>query len=225
MNPTLEIDPDLTSQVCQPVLIWAEQIDPPFAERPMPDFLAVAVARAAELGEDAWEPGVKKQVRDMLRHGKYKPSGRSKPASEFLLKAAGQGDFPQVCSVVDVNNAVSLESGLPGTIFDSALSGDALLLRRGMEGENYVFNPSGQTIDLRDLLLVCRRQADGWQPCGNPVKDAMLTKVMPETRSVIAVLYGPAGMDPVKVESWGERFSDLLRSSCGAARIGMRMVR
>lgn len=225
MNITLEIDPGLVPPVCQPVLIWAEEIDPPFAQRPKPDFLDAAVARAAELGEEAWEPGVKKQVRDMLRHGKYKPNGRAKPASEFLLKAAGQGDFPQVCNVVDVNNAVSLESGLPGTIFDTALSGDALMLRRGLEGESYVFNPTGQTIDLRDLLLVCRRQADGWQPCGNPVKDAMLTKVNPETRSVIAVLYGPAGMDPARVESWGERFSDLLTSYCGAARVGMRLVR
>ena len=88
---------------------------------------------------------------------------------------------------VDVNNAVSLQWGYPASIFDAALSGWDLLLRRGMPGERYIFNPSGQAIELEDLLCVCRKVDGAWVPCGNPVKDSMATKTSPATTQVVAV--------------------------------------
>ena len=105
------------------------------------------------------------------------------------MRAALSDAFPLVNGPVDVNNIVSLESGLPGSIFDASLSGRRLLIRRGAPGESYVFNPSGQSIDLQDLLHVCRFAGGAWEPCGNPVKDSMATKIRPETRVVVAVLY------------------------------------
>ena len=33
----------------------------------------------------------RKLSRDLLRHGGYKPTGRGKPASEYLVRAAGDG--------------------------------------------------------------------------------------------------------------------------------------
>lgn len=162
----------------------------------------------------------RQRVRRMLRHGKYKPSGRSKPASEFLLQAALFGSFPRVNGPVDVNNMISLESGLPGSIFDADLSGRHLLMRRGAAGESYVFNPSGQSIDLEDLLLVCRRAADGWEPIGNPVKDSMATKIKPETRDVVAVLYAPADEPDDSVERWASEFALRLAAHCAAAATG-----
>ena len=56
---------------------------------------------------------VRLAVRDLLRHGGFKPTGRSKPASEYLIKSAGQGTLFSINVAVDACNAVSLHSGLP----------------------------------------------------------------------------------------------------------------
>jgi len=220
----LEIDPTLSPCPVLPALIWAEDIAPPRSATELPAFLVDAVARAQAVGESWISEETRKRVRGMLRHGKYKPSGRGKPASEFLLRAALSDEFPPVSLPVDVNNAISLASGLPGSIFDAALSGPTLRLRRGETGEAYVFNPAGQTIDLEDLLLVCRRCEDTWEPCGNPVKDSMATKIRPETRDVVAVLYAPADEPHDEVAKWAERFASMLAKHCGAARSGYTVV-
>jgi hypothetical protein len=54
------------------------------------------------------------------------------------------------------------------------------------EGESYVFNASGQTIDLGGLL--CLFDAQG--PCANAVKDAQRTKTTPATRRTFSILWG-----------------------------------
>lgn len=218
----LTIAPSLSPSPVVPALIWAEGIRPP--EGPLA-FLSEVVAATAAKGEGGIPETVRSRVRDMLRHGRYKPTGRGKPASEFLLRAALEGTFPRVNGPVDVNNAISLASGLPGSIFDADLSGPHLLLRRGTPGEAYVFNPSGQTIDLEDLLLVCRKAEEGWEPCGNPVKDAMATKVRPETGRVVAVLYAPIDEPVPSVEGWAARYADLLKTHCRAERSGFEVVR
>jgi DNA/RNA-binding domain of Phe-tRNA-synthetase-like protein len=225
--PTLELDPTLDPCPVRPALVWAEGLRPQAppagpAAGPAP-FVAEVLARARAAGEGFWAAGVRERVRAMLRHGKYKPSGRAKPASEFLLRAALEGSFPTVNGPVDVNNAVSLASGLPGSIFDTDLSGERLLLRRGRPGESYVFNPAGQVIELEDLLLVCRRVGEGWEPCGNPVKDAMATKIRPETRRVVGVLFAPADEPRAALLAWAERYAELLGKHCGAGQIGCQV--
>jgi len=169
----------------------------------------------------------------MLRFGKYKPAGRAKPSSEYLLSAAVAGEalpglFPLVNGPVDANNAVSLEWGYPASVFDAAKTGVELFLRRGAAGESYVFNPSGQAIELEDLLVVCRRGAAGedraWEPCGNPVKDAMATKVFEDARDVLAVVYAPATEERERLEACAGRLADLLKTQCGAAESGYSIV-
>jgi DNA/RNA-binding domain of Phe-tRNA-synthetase-like protein len=219
----LESDPCLTPSPVLPALVWAEGIEAPAPTEAMPEVLEALLQRVRTSGEEFVPTAMRQRVRRMLRYGKYKPSGRSKPASEFLLRAALDGSFPLVNGPVDVNNLVSLESGFPGSIFDADLSGRHLLLRRGAPGESYVFNPSGQSIDLEDLLVVCRRTEDGWEPCGNPVKDSMTTKIRPETRDVVAILYAPADEPIDSVERWAARFAELLKSHCRAASAGSRV--
>ncbi len=219
----LEFDSLLTPSPVIPALIWAEGIAPPAPTEAMPEVLGDLLRRAQSIGEEFVPTEMRQRVRKILRYGTYKPSGRSKPASEFLLRVALDGSFPLVNGPVDVNNIVSFESGLPGSIFDADLSGRHLLLRRGAPGESYVFNPSGQSINLQDLLLVCRRTEGGWEPCGNPVKDSMATKIQPETRDVIAVLYAPADEPIDSVERWAGRYADLLQTHCGAASAGFRV--
>jgi DNA/RNA-binding domain of Phe-tRNA-synthetase-like protein len=176
--------------------------------------------RVRAAGERFLSPERKAAVRKMLRFGAYRPSGRSKPSSEYLLAAALEGDFPLVNGPVDVNNAVSLEWGYPASIFDIELCGTALLLRRGMAGESYIFNPSGQSIDLKDLLCVCRAEAGAWLPCGNPVKDAMATKTRESTCGVAAVIYAPSTEPNGELDAAAARFAALLRSDCSAAESG-----
>jgi DNA/RNA-binding domain of Phe-tRNA-synthetase-like protein len=152
----------------------------------------------------------------MLRYGKYKPSGRSKPASEFLLQAATANTFPVINAPVDINNAISLESGFPASIMDLDLCGDVLRLRRGRPGESYVFNPAGQSIDLEDLLVVAKAANGADEPCANPVKDSMTTKVSSATRRLAAILYAPSDEPREMVTKWAERFAHMLREHCQA---------
>jgi hypothetical protein len=220
----LMLDPTLSPSPVLPALIWAEGITPPEPTMASPNFLTELLRDVKAQGESFLSADLRQRVRRMLRYGKYRPSGRGKPASEFLLRAALTGDFPLVSPPVDVNNAISLESGLPGSIFDADLSGTELLLRRGRPGESYVFNPTGQTIDLEDLLLVCRKANDGWEPCGNPVKDSMATKIHPGTRNVVAILYAPADEPPTAVEQWAERYAERLSTHCRAREVGFDVL-
>jgi DNA/RNA-binding domain of Phe-tRNA-synthetase-like protein len=175
-------------------------------------------------GDPIVSPERRAAVRDMLRHGAYKPAGRSKPASEYLMAAALGGTFPLVNGPVDVNNAISLRWGYPASIFDAAASGWELALRRGRPGERYAFNASGQVIELQDLLCVCRRQDGAWVPCGNPVKDSMATKTGPSTIDVVAVVFAPAADRPVDLREAAERFSALLSTHCGAVGTGFEIL-
>lgn len=227
MAPTLKIHAGLAPGPCLPALVWAEGIAPPVPSTTLPGPLGALVQRARAEGEGLWPPGRKAGVRALLRHGKYRASGRSKPASEFLLKAALEDRFPPINPPVDVNNFVSLASGLPGTIFDLDRSGETLVLRRGRPGERYVFNTAGQDIDLEDLLLLARPTAEApeeGEPCGNPVKDSMATKVASDTRRLVAVLYAPRDEPPEALRGWAAEYARLLSLWCGARETGYRLV-
>ena len=53
-------------------------------------------------------------VRDLLRAGGFKPTGRSKPAPEYLLRVARDAQLSPINVAVDIGNVVSLHSGRPG---------------------------------------------------------------------------------------------------------------
>lgn len=220
----LRVDGDLLETTCCPAMVWAEGIDPHHPNAESPAFLSGLLERVVSTGEAFVSAERRQRVRKMLRHGKYRPSGRGKPSSEYLLRAALGGVFPTVNAPVDINNAVSLESGFPASIFDAALSGSELLLRRGRQGESFVFNSAGQSIDLEDLLLICRREGEEWLPCGNPVKDAMATKISSGTTDVVAVLYVPADEPPSVAERWASAFADLLKRGCQADSVGYQVL-
>ncbi|HEY7120366.1 MAG TPA: phenylalanine--tRNA ligase beta subunit-related protein [Tepidisphaeraceae bacterium] len=145
---------------------------------------------ARRSAEDFPPPPVKDAVRAMLRKGGFKPAGRNKPASEYLAQCAREGRFPRINNLVDINNLLSLESGLPISLLDLAAVGENVEIRCGRHGERYVFNPTGQEIELEGLICVCARQDDGVSiPLGNPIKDSMTGKLKDHTRDVIGVIY------------------------------------
>jgi DNA/RNA-binding domain of Phe-tRNA-synthetase-like protein len=165
-------------------------------------------------------PELKDGIRALLRAGGYKPSGRGKPASEYLVGAARKGAFPRISNLVDAANRYSLLTGLPISLLDldRALEGtDGLVIRLGREGESYVFNESGQEIDLDGLLSVARE--DG-APIGNAVKDSLATRTNDETKNVIAVIWCTRDVAPAEiVERMAEQLGAQLAEHANADHI------
>jgi hypothetical protein len=125
-------------------------------------------------------------VRDLLRWGGFKPSGRSKPCSEYIAAVYARGDFPRINAAVDLTNLAVLHGGLPVSTVDLDRVEGPLRVAIAPPGSSYVFNASGQTIDLGGLL--CLFDAQG--PCANAVKDAQRAKTTPETRRTLTVVWG-----------------------------------
>lgn len=127
-----------------------------------------------------------KAYRRLLRWGGFRASGRSKPAAEYLIKAAEAGTLGSINAAVDVLNGVSLHTGVPIGVVDLDLCRPPLRIDLGKEGEAYIFNKSGQEINLKGLI--CMRDAAG--PCANPVKDSQRTKTNPDTRRTLTLVWG-----------------------------------
>ncbi|MCA8978393.1 MAG: hypothetical protein KDC14_00090 [Planctomycetes bacterium] len=129
---------------------------------------------------------VRAAVRDLLRHGGYKPTGRGKPASEYLVRAAEEGTLGSINLAVDACNAVSLHSGLPISVVDLDLAQAPLAVRIAPEGTSYVFNASGQEIRIDGLVALF----DGQGACANAVKDSQRTKTHAGTRRTLSIVWG-----------------------------------
>lgn len=137
----------------------------------------------------AADDALRAKVRDLLRVGGFKPTGRSKPASEYLVRAATEGTLASINPVVDVCNVVSLHSGLPISVVDADRAAPPFRIGLAPPGATYVFNASGQTIDIGGLL--CLHDVDG--PCANAVKDSQRTKTHAGTRRTLTVIWGVVG--------------------------------
>jgi len=190
----------------------------PLGERPTPpEVLAMLDAGAA--APLRREEEVRAAVRDMLRHGGYKPTGRGKPASEYLVRAATEGGLGSINAAVDACNAVSLHSGLPISVVDLELARPPFRIAVAPEGASYVFNPSGQEIDLGGL--VCFWDAEG--PCANAVRDAQRTKTRAGTVRTLSVVWGVAGHESLLASA--TRWYRELLESAGARTAGVDQFR
>ena len=126
------------------------------------------------------------QIRAMLRASGFKPSGRSKPASEYLLQAVAKGELSAINAPVDLCNAVSFHSGLPISVVDLDLATPPFHIAPAQPEQNYIFNTSGQVMDLAGLLCLW----DALGPCANAIKDSQRTKTHSETRRTLSVIWG-----------------------------------
>jgi len=133
---------------------------------------------------------IKAEVRNLLRHGGYKPTGRGKPASEYLIKAVTQELLRPINLSVDACNVVSLHSGLPISVVDLDRVQAPLRVDLGPEGSTYVFNASGQEIKVAGLL--CLHDAEG--PCANGVKDSQRTKTHDGTTRTLSLVWGTTAL-------------------------------
>ncbi|MEM1022204.1 MAG: phenylalanine--tRNA ligase beta subunit-related protein [Myxococcota bacterium] len=195
---------------------FALRLDPSEAD---PSALEALLETAcAEARDRAPDSARRSAVRAMLKFGRYRASGRGKPACELLERFASEHAFPRISAAVDVLNAVSLRHRLPMSLVDlDRARTTTFRLRRGRAEERYVFNPSGQSIELRDLLLLATAEDD--EPCANPVKDSMRTKLLPESSRIGVFVYGP---DDVWMETALDDLKASYRSVWPRAELGHR---
>lgn len=152
---------------------------------PSPEWLIRQLAPSAE-APFASDDTVRKCVRELLRHGGYRPTGRGKPASEYLLRSAGEGSLGPINLAVDACNVASLHSGLPISVVCLDRARPPFRIGRAAEGAEYVFNATGQVIRLTGLL--CLHDAEG--PCANGVKDSQRTKTHAGTLRTLSIVWG-----------------------------------
>jgi DNA/RNA-binding domain of Phe-tRNA-synthetase-like protein len=164
---------------------FVTRLPAPLGELPSPEWLRALMLPSAEAPFKS-DDAVRAAVRDVLRADGYKPTGRGKPASEYLLRAAAEPGLTSINLAVDACNAVSLHSGLPISVVDLERATPPCSIAVSQAGSEYVFNAAGQIIDVAGLP--CLFDASG--PCANAVKDAQRTKTSDKTRVTLSIIWG-----------------------------------
>ncbi len=175
----------------------------------------IAARRSGALSPE--EERVRQGARDVLRNGSYRPTGRGKPASEYLLRAATEESFPRISGPVDANNLVSLEHLVPISVWDLDLAGsDEAEVRLGRPDERYVFNAAGQVLELADLVCGCALRDGASHPVVTPIKDSLATKLRESTTHIAGCIYYPLAAG--SAEALGRVTEELLKwlLTCGA---------
>jgi DNA/RNA-binding domain of Phe-tRNA-synthetase-like protein len=190
----------------------------PLADMPSPVSLQALLAEGAPAPLQS-DDAVREAVRRLLRHGGFKPTGRSKPASEYLLKAVREALLSSINLAVDSCNVSSLHSGLPISVVDLDQAREPFRVEVAATGSAYVFNASGQTIDVGGLL--CLFDAEG--PCGNAVKDAQRTKTTAETRRTLSLIWGTVALPDRtgQTEAWYRSLLEQEGATTEAVRLSL----
>jgi DNA/RNA-binding domain of Phe-tRNA-synthetase-like protein len=188
------------------------------AEAPLRDFCREVAERTLAHGMRGGDAR-RQAVRQLLRCGGFKPSGRNKPAQEYLLRSVTQdGKLPEIWNVVDLINAVSLDSGLPISLISTTRVGDQLSIRYGEPDESFIFNQAGQRLAVAGLICLCGTSAERPEPLGTPVKDSMSGKVVEEDRHVVACIYAPRdAVDADELQQFTTQLTTGLARWCGAS--------
>jgi DNA/RNA-binding domain of Phe-tRNA-synthetase-like protein len=142
-----------------------------------------------------------------------KDPARYRGSAEALLRRilSGKG-FPQINSVVDIINLMSVESRLPIGLYDLAhIKGD-IVFRAGRAGETYK-GIGKYDLNLEGLPVF----SDEGGPHGSPTSDSERTMVTPSTRSVAAILISFGGAEGL--ESSGQRMGSLLQKYATGSEI------
>lgn len=128
--------------------------------------------------------------------------GRYRVSSEALLRRVRRGDeLYHVNSVVDVNNLISVESGLSAGSYDTDhIEGD-IILRTGKDGEGYQ-GIGKKYLDMSDMLVL----ADDEGIFGSSMSDSERTMVSENTSHVLVVVYCFENeIDLIKIVSEAEK--------------------
>lgn len=167
-------------------------------------------------------------IRGLLRRGGFKPSGRSKPAQEYLLGVVkSDHTLPDIYNAVDALNAVSVASGLPISMLAFDRVGRHWHLRKGHTDESFVFNSGGQTIDVEGCIVIegsgCGEHAQG--SFGSPVKDSAAGKIRETDREFGVCIYASEeAIDRAELTRWAEQLADWISLWTHGTRSDIRIV-
>jgi DNA/RNA-binding domain of Phe-tRNA-synthetase-like protein len=134
-----------------------------------------------------------------------KDPARYRGSAEALLRRllSGKG-FPQINSVVDIINLVSVESRLPIGLYDLAHVKGDVVFRAGRAGETYK-GIGKYDLNLEGLPVFC----DELGPHGSPTSDSERTMVTSATQHVAAMIISFGGADGLGLAA--ERMTALLQ--------------
>jgi DNA/RNA-binding domain of Phe-tRNA-synthetase-like protein len=136
-------------------------------------------------------------VRAMYRGLGIDPT-KTRPSSEALLRRVRKGEgLPRINGLVDICNWCSVEAQLPFGLYDcNRIVGDAILLRRGRDGEGYDGIRKDRVNVAGRLTL-----ADAEGPFGNPTSDSARTMITPMATAALFVIYAPRGASAARARA------------------------
>ena len=139
--------------------------------------------------------------------------GRYRVSSEALLRRIRCGDeLYHVNSVVDVNNLISVESGLSVGSYDLDEVHGAITLRKAEAGEGYQ-GIGKDFLDMENMLVL----ADGDGIFGSSMSGSTRAMVTGKTRHVLVVIY--CFEDAVNLEALLERAKEEFQAYAGAVSV------
>ncbi len=150
-------------------------------------------------------------VRRMFRAWGVDPA-RYRPSSEALLRRVVQGKgLYRVSNVVDIINLGSIETGWPYGTYDTARISPPIAFRLGAPGETYEgIGRHLWHLEGRPVL------ADAQGPFGSPVSDSTRTMITDATRTVLTVVFAPAGSPTPAIQHALDRLGRRLAQFAGA---------
>lgn len=111
--------------------------------------------------------------------------GRYRVSSEALLRRVRRGDdLYHINSVVDVNNLISIRSGLSVGSYDLAHTQGTITLRKAENGEGYT-GIGKDFLDMENMLVL----ADDEGIFGSSMSDSTRAMVTEQTKDVLVVIY------------------------------------
>jgi DNA/RNA-binding domain of Phe-tRNA-synthetase-like protein len=184
--------------------------------------LAEMNARQAEIEKLPFPRGVLASPQVEATRAAYKALGkdpaRYRGSAEALLRrVVGGKGLPQINSVVDAINLVSVESRLPVGLYDLGHVVGDIVFRAGRAGETYK-GIGKYDLNLEDLPLF----ADTVGPHGSATSDSERTMVTAETKEVLAVIVSFGGAEGL--DRWAARLGALLQQYTSGTDVTANVV-
>lgn len=111
--------------------------------------------------------------------------GRYRVSSEALIRRIRRGDdIYRINSVVDVNNLISIKSGLSVGSYDIDKIHGQVILRKAIQGEGYA-GIGKEFLDMENMLVL----ADDEGIFGSSMSDSVRTMVTDNAKNILVAIY------------------------------------
>lgn len=180
---------------------------------------AAIETRLAELGEGP--ASIVPQIAATRKAYKAfgKDPARYRPAAEALIRRLLQGKgLYRINNVVEINNLVSLKTGISIGAFDLTAIEGPIVFRRGGEGEPYIGIGRGP-LNIEGLPVF----ADNLGPFGSPTSDSERTKITEKAERLLMVLIGFG--ETQEIEPAMKEMVGLLQEHCGTTGVETKVVK